>query len=327
MLEPHLAVPDVRRVNVRGRQLAVQIRGTGPTVVMEMGGGFGGIGPHWCVDGELARFCRVLVYDRAGLGGSDRIQGHPTMGERAHDLAALLDAVDIREPALFVGWSLGGLILQNFAARNPARVGGLLLIDPTPPDFLEHLGTLGRCAFSAAIATMNRIQLLLALTGFLKTRAGRNMLRKLIGPSWGPHMPSAYAERMVKALAQPALHRAMILEADRMLDACRETLQLMTERGMPRVPSILLAATHRPGSPEKMRTGLHNRLLELMPEMQLRELPETGHLIPPEAPESVLQAVRDLLVRRGADCHSAAAGESDRATTTVSSFTTTKARQ
>ena len=298
MVEPDVvAARDVRRVSVRGRQLAVQIRGAGPAVVMEMGGGFGGIGPLWCVDGDLASFCRVLVYDRAGLGGSDRIQGHPTMGERAEDLAALLDALDIREPALFVGWSLGGLIVQNFATRYPERVGGLLLIDPTPPDTLEHVGPLGRWAFSAAIGSINRIQLLLALAGFFRTRPGRKLLRRLAGAQWGPHMPSAYAERIVEAMAQPSMYRALILETGKLLDACRETLQLIVERGLPRVPSILLAATHRPRAPEKMRTALHKRLLELMPGVEFRELPETGHLIPPEAPESVMQAVRDLLAR------------------------------
>lgn len=297
----NVAAPDVRHVSVRGRRLAVQVRGTGPPVVLEMGGGFGGIGPYWCVDGELARFCRVLVYDRAGLGGSDRIRGYPTMGERAQDLATLLDALDIREPALFAGWSLGGLIVQHFAAQYPERVGGLLLIDPTPPDMYDNAGPLARWALSAIIRSMNRIQLLLARTGFFRTRPGRNLLGKLAGAQWGPHMPPEYAELVVEAMAQPALHRALILETGRLLEACRDTHRLLTERGLPRVPSILLAATHRPRAPERMQASkMYKRLLELAPGVEMRELPETGHLIPPEAPDSVIQAVRDLLARMAA---------------------------
>jgi pimeloyl-ACP methyl ester carboxylesterase len=296
------AAPDVRHVSVRGRRLAVQIRGTGPTVVMEMGGGLGGIGPYWCVDGELARFCRVLVYDRAGLGGSDRIQGQPTMRARAEDLAALLDALDIRERALFVGWSLGGLIVQNFAARFPERVGGLLLIDPTPPDMLEHVGPLGRWAFSAAFRSFSRIQLVLALAGVFRTLRGRNLMRKLAARQWGPHMTSNYGELMLEAAVQPSMYRALILEASGLPDACRETTGLIAEHGLPRVPAIVLTATHRPGASKKMQAGkIHERLLEMMPGAEQRVLPETGHLVPAEDPDSVIRAVRDLLARMAAD--------------------------
>ena len=293
-----MTAPDVRHVSVRGRQLAVQIRGAGATVVMEMGGGFGGIGPYWFVDDELAKFCRVLVYDRAGLGGSEGLQGYPTMAERAQDLAALLDALDIREPALFVGWSLGGLIAQNFAARYPERVGAMLLIDPTPPDTLENLGPLARWAFSVAIGSMNRFLLLLARAGVLKTQPGRNLMRKIASVQFGPHIPPKYAELVVEALVQPSAHRAMILETGRLLDACQETRRQITERGLPRIPTVLLAATHRANNSEKMRSGnLFKWLLDRMPGAEMRELPETGHFIPPEAPDSVIQAVRDLLAR------------------------------
>lgn len=300
MPEPETAAAGLRRVSVGGRNLSAQIRGAGPTVVMEMGGGFGGVGPYWCVDGELARFCRVLVYDRAGLGGSDPIRGHPTIAERAQDLAGLLDALDIREPVLLAGWSLGGLIVQDFAARYPQRVGGLLLIDPTPPDFLADAGPLAGWGFSALMASMNRILLLLALAGAFRTRGGRTLARKMMAASFGSHMPPAYAELMVEALVQPPLHRAMILETDRLRQDTRDTLRLLTEQGLPRVPTILLAASHPPSADGKKRSEMYRRLLELAPEAEVRELPQTGHLIPAERPDSVIQAVRDLLARMGA---------------------------
>ena len=294
-----MAAPDVRHVSVRGRRLAVQVRGTGPTVVLEMGGGFGGIGPYWHgVDAELARFCRVVAYDRAGLGGSDRIDRHPTMEERALDLAALLDALEIREPALFAGWSLGGLILQAFAARFPERVGGLLLIDPTPPDFFERMGAFGRWGVSVAFGAINRVQWLLAHTGVYRTSTGRSLLRRLAGPQWGPRMPAAYAESVLDALAEPSSHRGSILETGELLEACRETNRLLEERGLPRVPIVLLAATHRAGNLQEVRPrNLFARILERAPSAELRELPETGHWVVPEAPDSVIEAVRDVLAR------------------------------
>lgn len=311
MPESDIARRGIQQVDVRGRHLAVQIRGSGPTVVMEMGGGFGGIGPYWCVDGELAKFCRVLVYDRAGLGDSARIHGYPTMIERAQDLAALLDALDIRDPALFVGWSLGGLIVENFSALYPERVGGLLLIDPTPPDLFGHFGPLRRWAFSAAFGISNRILLLLAVTGVLRTRLGKKLVGRLGSVHGGPHLPAEYRELMLQALAEPPLYRAMILETGRMLDACRETNRLIADHGLPRVPSIVLAATHRPGMPETVRTSnIHKHLLDRMPGAEMRELPETGHLIPAEAPDSVIRAVRDLLAQMAVQSQVGLAGAS-----------------
>jgi pimeloyl-ACP methyl ester carboxylesterase len=301
-----MSATEVRHVDVRGRRLAVQVRGSGPTVVLEMGGGFGGIGPYWHgVDEELTRFCRVVVYDRAGLGGSERIEEYPTMGERAQDLAALLDALEIREPALIAGWSLGGLIVQNFAVRYPERVGGLLLIDPTPPDFLERTGSLGRWGFSAAFGFINRMQLFLARAGLYRTQFGRYALRRLAAPQWGPRMPHEYAERILDALAQPSSHRALILETARLLEACAETNRWITERGLPSVPFMVLAATHRAGNAEKMRPRkLFARILEAAPAAELRELPGIGHMVPPEAPDSVIQAVRELLARMSTVRHS-----------------------
>jgi len=175
------------------------------------------------------------------------------------------------------------------------------MIDPTPPDMFESSGAPGRWSFSAAFRSINRINLLLAWAGVFRTRPGQNLLRKLAGPQWGPHMPPEFAGLIVEALAQPSSHRAMILETDRLLDACGETRRLLAERGLPRVPFILLAATHRPGNSEKMQPRkLFARILELAPGAEMRELPEIGHMIPLEAPDSVIQAVRDLLARMAA---------------------------
>jgi pimeloyl-ACP methyl ester carboxylesterase len=300
MIETSKTSLDVRRISVGANILAVKVMGAGPTVILEMGGAFGGIGPLWGgVDDELAKFCRVVVYDRAGLGHSDPINGLPSMAERAQDLAALLDALGIRERAVFVGWSLGGMIVENFAARYPDRVGGLLLIDPSQLDLLGKAGRAARASFSVGMRVMNRIQLRLARSGFFRTRYGRNLMRKVAGAQFGARMTPHYAELVIEAATHPPMHKAMILEASELLDLCRETDRLLAERGLPRVPSILLSATHRPGSLEKSGAAFHKRILELAPGMELRELPETGHLVAGEAPESIVQAVRDLLTRMG----------------------------
>jgi non-heme chloroperoxidase len=72
---------------------------------------------------------RVLRYDLRGHGrtGSSDLEQY-TIAGFAHDLAALLEALDIQDPIL-CGLSLGGMIAQAFAVQNPSRLKALVLAD------------------------------------------------------------------------------------------------------------------------------------------------------------------------------------------------------
>jgi pimeloyl-ACP methyl ester carboxylesterase len=114
--------------------------GRGPGVVFESG--LGGDSRAWDkVKGPIAGFGRVVLYDRAGLGGSLPLQepGPVTAEAVATRLHALLDAVGIPPPWILVGHSLGGLYLQMFARTYPREVAGLVLLDSTiaeePPEY------------------------------------------------------------------------------------------------------------------------------------------------------------------------------------------------
>ncbi|NVB37051.1 alpha/beta fold hydrolase [Pseudenhygromyxa sp. WMMC2535] len=73
----------------------------------------------------------VLVPDNRGVGLSD-LPGRPwTMADMADDVAAMLDAVDVRQ-AVVVGISMGGMIAQQVALRHPERVAGLILMATWP---------------------------------------------------------------------------------------------------------------------------------------------------------------------------------------------------
>lgn len=98
--------------------------------------------PHWRGwEGEprpgiapaLAEWTRVVVYDRAGVGGSP-LPAHPhTWADVYAELEAVLNTVRAPRPPVLVGHSLGGMIASTYARRRPGRVGGLVLLDPTPP--------------------------------------------------------------------------------------------------------------------------------------------------------------------------------------------------
>ena len=87
----------------------------------------------------------LLRVDLRGHGES--LTRAPTGMERwSDDLAAILDAEGYRD-AVLVGHSLGANLALHFAARHPARVAGLVLIDPVVPDALRGRGRwIGRIA-------------------------------------------------------------------------------------------------------------------------------------------------------------------------------------
>ena len=137
---PAPSSPTGRRVDVGGRALYLDCRGSdGPTVLLE-----GGISSDWAaVQLPVARFTRVCSYDRPDSPGS-RSDPVPqrTAEEVVADLRTMLAAAGEPGPFVLVGHSLGGLYVQLFAYQHPNEVAGLVLVDPTHEDFSARLADL-----------------------------------------------------------------------------------------------------------------------------------------------------------------------------------------
>lgn len=71
---------------------------------------------------------RFLRYDKRGHGLSETTPAPYWMDDHIGDLIGLLDALDI-DQAIVCGVSVGGMIAQGLAARQPERVRGLILCD------------------------------------------------------------------------------------------------------------------------------------------------------------------------------------------------------
>jgi pimeloyl-ACP methyl ester carboxylesterase len=79
---------------------------------------------------RLASFSRLILFDKRGLGLSDRVAEAdlPGVEERMDDVRAVLDAAG-SERATVVGVSDGGPISSVFAATYPQRTEGLVLVN------------------------------------------------------------------------------------------------------------------------------------------------------------------------------------------------------
>ncbi len=95
--------------------------------------GFGGKARQWVY--QLQKFSlenRVIALDLLGHGGSAHpplIEDYTTENVFLH-LAAWVETLDLREPAVLVGHSLGGYLALLYALRFPERVGALILVNP-----------------------------------------------------------------------------------------------------------------------------------------------------------------------------------------------------
>jgi pimeloyl-ACP methyl ester carboxylesterase len=123
-------------VNVGTHSLHIRCTGKGtPTIVIDSG--VGDTSERWqSFQSQAAQFWRVCTYDRAGYGKSQPGPLPRDSQREAEELQQLLKNASVKGPYLLVGHSLGALNMQVFAGRYPELVSGLVLLDPTPLDFI-----------------------------------------------------------------------------------------------------------------------------------------------------------------------------------------------
>lgn len=78
---------------------------------------------------------QVVLYDRAATGGSEpRPQCSVSYGFLAAELLRLLDRLSVVQPAVFVGHSVGSLVVRMVAAYAPTKVAGMVHVDGSIPE-------------------------------------------------------------------------------------------------------------------------------------------------------------------------------------------------
>lgn len=135
--------PPGRLVDVGGHRLHLQVRGKGSsTVVIEAG--LSGASYDWeAVAAGIARFTRVVTYDRAGCGWSESGPLPRSSQQVVQELRALLTQAGLVPPYVMLGHSWGGMNLRLYASRYPNEVAGLILVDALNMDLTEETAQAG----------------------------------------------------------------------------------------------------------------------------------------------------------------------------------------
>jgi pimeloyl-ACP methyl ester carboxylesterase len=128
--------------DIGDRKLAFTCTGVGsPTVVLETG--LGAESDEWqAVQQAIEPLTRVLRYDRAARGASDRAPSPRGAADMVADLRTLLELQDMPGPYVLVGHSFGGLLMRLFTHRYRNEVKALILVDSLHASQFDVFGPL-----------------------------------------------------------------------------------------------------------------------------------------------------------------------------------------
>ena len=112
--------------------IAYRVVGDGPIDLVYVQGAFTHLDVYWELPAfrryceRLGEFSRLILFDKRGMGMSDRVPGGTPLDVRMDDIRAVLDAVG-SESAAIMGESEGGPLGILFAAAHPERTRALIL--------------------------------------------------------------------------------------------------------------------------------------------------------------------------------------------------------
>jgi 3-oxoadipate enol-lactonase len=221
---------------------------------------------------DLSRDYHVLAPDLLGFGRSPPTAGVVSMSQLADDLAALLDALGIRERIVFCGLSMGGYIAWPFWQRHRSRLDALILCDTRAVSDSPEVAR-GRLATAERVLAEG-VDLL-----------ADTMLGRLFAPV-------TFAERpgIIDATRQVML-RTPPVEAAAALRGMAERPDFTGSLGDIDVPTLVVCGEH-----DAIATVAEMRLIAArIGGARFVEIPEAGHMAPLENPAPVNAALRSFL--------------------------------
>jgi pimeloyl-ACP methyl ester carboxylesterase len=288
--------PPGRLVDAGGHKLHLLIMGEergGLMVVLEAGGM--ATSPQWAlIQPGIADSARVVSYDRAGLGWSQRGPAPRDARTIAGELHSALRNAGLPGPYILVGASLGGPYAAVFADTYRDEVAALVLVDSVHPDQLQRLPPQARRAL-AGLRIANRVLPMLARLGLTHLVDVTGVL--LAGlPSKLP----ADAGGQLRTFAHWPGHWAAVDAEVSAWDATMQQMRQTLHGGLRDLPLTVITAPDNPGM-EAMRDpwlAMQRDLASASNTVRHHVLDGVGHVqlaTEPEPTRKVIQTVRDIL--------------------------------
>jgi pimeloyl-ACP methyl ester carboxylesterase len=224
----------------------------------------------------ISATCCVIAPDLRGFGASTQLQSDGENGvdmlDYAKDILALLDHLQVTEPAVLCGFSMGGYILWQLALHAPERFRAIVLFD-TRADADTQQGRAGRLAMADKVVRTGTEPVV------------EVMLPKLLAKKTLENRPeiAAHVTHIIRAASPVA-----IAAAQRGMARRPDVRDRLSELEMPAL--VLVGAEDAISPPDEMRTIAGD-----LPQAQFIEVPDAGHMTVLENPTAVNSALTSFL--------------------------------
>jgi pimeloyl-ACP methyl ester carboxylesterase len=306
--------PPGRLVDVGGFRLHIHCSGDGsPSIVLDAA--LGGSSLSWLlVQPELTKLSRVCSYDRAGFGWSEAGPMPRTAGVIADELRTLLERAGVPPPFVPVGHSFGGLVALIFAHRFRRETAGLVLVDPahaedwvkpSPKEQVQIARGVRLCRYGAITARLGLARVVAALVGLGQLTLARGLVivtsrgalsrqdEAILAPVW--KLPPEVRPVLTQFWTKPQFFEAL---GSQIGSICVSAGQVMeaASNGFGDLPLITISSTN----PGDYRLRQQNAMAKLSTRGRHIMASNSGHWVPLDQPQVVIDAVKDVLRDRDA---------------------------
>lgn len=240
--------------------------------------GIGGNKGNWT--GQLHYFASMgymaVAWDVRGYDDSDDYEGDFRFEDVSADMLRLLDHLGVQQ-AHFVGLSMGGRILMDFAWRHEERVRSLAMCGSFP--------SFGKALSQSQREDYLRLRREPLLAGRSLQELAPDLIASLAGPDVAPEVYDALYASICQLRPQSYLKA---LEAAAYFDRSEEIRSITA-------PTLLLYAENDRLTPPRMGQEVE----AMMPRATLQVLPRCGHLMNLEAAGPFNEAVLSFIQSEG----------------------------
>ena len=248
-----------------------------PTVILDAG--LGGFSLDWFkVQGLLAeKNIKACSYDRAGYGWSDRGPSPRATDQIVDELSTLLEAAEIPPPYILVGHSFGGFNMIYFAKLYTSRTAGLVLVDSSHPLQAERLPSMPNEEGIEDLGNFQRV--FTGETLYLYPESIRNLVGSILSaPKTADNERREYVNYPVSA--------AQVSHSGRLKN----------------MPLVVVTRGEQEWSDDPLGEALYLAWMDMQKDLVKLNASGTqmiaegsGHLVPLEKPELVVDAIQSVI--------------------------------
>lgn len=249
------------RLTVNGTEIACEIDGLADAPVLVFSHALLVARAMW--KHQVAAFAsryRIITLDMRGHGESAAPDYPYSLEMLADDVVGMLDGLGIKQPIVFIGISIGGMIGQALGLRHPQRFRALVLSNTTsriPPE--------GRAAWDERIETVRREGI---------ESQVQPTLERWFSAGFRARRPeeAAWVADMIRGT--PAAGMIGCGHAIKTLDYTNQLERI-------KMPTLVVAGENDPGTPVAASQAIHERIAG----SRLAIIPGCLHQTPIEAPD------------------------------------------